>query len=602
MAKKKDFNVSTEIDALALVTKEMLSHEIEGLSYCSTICDVLSHRASLTGNVVAFVGLTGGLDKPVEITYANAYQKAVRISKAILSLTTNSDKILIIQEPGLDYISSFFGVLMAGATAIPTFPPVGSRALERIGLLIKDSGLKVILIKTCESKIVKKLQQKLANLDLFWLESEGLDSDNTDSNDNTGLPMVHPDSIALLQYTSGSTSDPKGVVITHRNLMENCKEQLLWMGGERLRIGCTWLPPYHDMGLMGGIVMPIFAGFKTYIMTPAQFVGNPLSWLAVMTRYRVTTTIVPNFALDLCLDATQPEHLEHLELSSLTELYCGSEPVRKSTTDRFCAVFGQTGFDQRALAACYGLAEATLFVCGNQSMVEPQFYLNVSTKYLSDGKVVLANPSENESVSIASCGRTFENVSVKIVDPRSKKEVPDRNVGELWIAGPNVANGYLNSQELNNQVFHLFLDGDQRCYHRTGDLGFVYNQRIFISGRLKDLIIINGKNIYPNDVEQLAAEIYSGIDPNSIAAFSIEDGKSEQLIVIAGAKRRLRMDKRTTEEVTKKLDQRITAVFGVKPGFIGIVPALQLPKTTSGKVQRRLCREMYFNDLFKFLD
>jgi len=594
--------VKTETDLLALEKDNALRHKLEDLSHCGSICDVLAQRARSTGNAVAFVCLTGGVDKPFEITYANVYQKAVHISRALLALSNNPQKVLIIQEPGLDYISSFFGVLMAGATAVPTFPPVGSRALERISQLIADSGLKIILIKSSDSKIVKNLQQKLTHLNLLWLESEGIDSVAIDANSIIDLPSVQPNSVALLQYTSGSTADPKGVIISHRNLMENCKEQLLWMGGYRVRIGCTWLPPYHDMGLMGGIVMPIFAGFKTYIMTPAQFVGNPLAWLAVITRYRVTTTIVPNFALDLCLAATEAEHLEHLELSSLTELYCGSEPIRKSTTDQFCDVFGKAGFDQRALAACYGLAEATLFVCGNQSMLEPQFYLNVSTKFVTGGKVMLADLSENESVSIASCGRTFENVSVKIVDPVSKKEVPDLTVGELWIAGPNVANGYLYKREFNNEVFNLCLDGSERCYHRTGDLGFLHDQRIFISGRLKDLIIINGKNIYPNDVEQIAAETHSGIDPNSIAAFSIESDASEKLIVIVGVRRRPKFDKCATEEVTKLLAQRITSVFGVKPAFIGLVNALHLAKTTSGKIQRRRCKEMYCNDLFKYLD
>jgi acyl-CoA synthetase (AMP-forming)/AMP-acid ligase II len=358
-------------------------------------------------------------------------------------------------------------------------------------------------------------------------------------------------------------------------LVSNCEALSRSMGHDPQRVGLSWLPPYHDMGLIGTIIMSMYDGSPLVLMSPIHFVQDPRRWLQAINDYRATVTVGPNFALDLCADAVIHEETEDLDLSTVKELFCGAEPIHARTLARFQQTMAPLGFDGRALIPCYGMAEATLFVAGKRS----------GSRY----RTAYAPEPSGTGGFVVSCGAVDNEHTARIVDTTTLTTLEDGLVGEIWVSGRSVAAGYHNRPELTREMFHARLPGEDREYLRTGDLGFIRSGELFVTGRIKDLIIVNGRNIYPHDVEAAVARA----DPSfrRAVAFSIDGNSSEELCVVAETG----IDEVTAESYSRMVEsivRCVTAEFGVRPR-VHICPRRTIPRTTSGKVRRQQARKMF---------
>jgi acyl-CoA synthetase (AMP-forming)/AMP-acid ligase II len=564
----------------------------------ATMVDVLRLQAAERPDQIAFIHLVDGEDDVREITYGDLYRQALAVAHHLSARHPAGKRVLMLFEAGIDYVAALFGVLMAGAVAVPSFPPVGTRALGRLASIAQDAQSDIILTNGRFSKLRDRV---LAMLPDTLPEDAWTDVDPLllgDKNAYTyklseaadALPQLDPQGLALLQYTSGSTSAPKGVMLTHGNLLSNCHCASRWMGGARARVGCTWLPPYHDMGLMGGILQPIYEGFPTVILSPGHFVQRPYRWLAAVSRYRVTTTIAPNFAFDLCCDTISDAELATLDLSTVEAIYCGAEPVRLRTFERFAARFAPRGFRAAAFGPCYGLAEATVFVTGKPDGAAPIF-TSVDQERLAHGAALDVPGDHPRAQTLAGCGIVAPGHDLRIVDPANGRALPDGAIGEIWVSGPNIGVGYWNQPERSLDTFHATLPGSPARYLRTGDLGFLRDGELFVTGRIKDLIIHAGRNLYPQDIEQLVQETDARIRPNGVAAFSIDTGASEQIAVVAELRRGERVTSDDLHSLRAAIVERVTLHLGAAPHVIHFAPTGAIPLTTSGKIQRYATRQ-----------
>ncbi|SHN01138.1 Acyl-CoA synthetase (AMP-forming)/AMP-acid ligase II [Pseudomonas asturiensis] len=553
----------------------------------SSIAEVLAFRAWRQPNAIAFIKLVDGECDEVSISYIELWKCSYQLASALQAYEPRGKRVLMLFEAGFDYIVSLFGVFLAGAVAVPAFPPVGTRGLERLALICGDAHPQIVLTSSrfirSEDRVNALLCSGLPKPQ--WVDLEQLVTEAP----YRPVPNIAAGQLALLQYTSGSTSAPKGVMLTHANLCSNCRSASLWMGDAKDRIGCSWLPPYHDMGLMGGILQPIHDGFLTILITPAHFVQRPLRWLEAVSRYKVAVTIAPNFAFDFCVDKITDAELATIDLSSLKAVYCGAEPIRPSTLAHFSERFATAGFNPAALGPCYGLAEATVLVSGKPHD-QAMFSTQVNRDRLASGSLVIADPDDVSALKIVSSGRVAPGLRIEIVDPASQLPVSDGQIGEIWVQGGSIGSGYWGKEELSEQVFRARLPDIEGYFMRTGDLGALYRDELFVTGRLKDLIIISGRNLYPQDMELAVERADSCIRSNGCVAFGLDDGKQEQLAIVVEIKRSEKLDEIQQEQLRQLITATLVSHFGVAPARIHLSPIGGVPLTTSGKVQRQATR------------
>jgi acyl-CoA synthetase (AMP-forming)/AMP-acid ligase II len=535
-----------------------------------TVVDVLSARS--TSRDPAYIFLADGTAaSEVRWTYADTAAHAAAFA-AWLSCrgVRGGSRVVLAVNPSLDYIAALFGIMMLGAVPVPCFPPLRSKELDRFHAIVLDCAPHAIVTDAMYDAQVDALLRRLACVDIHPLICY---VDELDTGVERVAPAAcSPDDLALIQYTSGSTGSPKGVCITHDNLMSNCEVLSRSMGPDPNRVGFSWLPPYHDMGLMGTIILSLHHGWPLVLMSPMHFMQQPRRWLEAITDYRVSITVGPNFSLEASVAALGDE-VEDLDLSTVKEFYCGAEPISADTLARFEKCAAPLGFDITALIPCYGMAEATLFVAGKRKG------LRHNTVGGPDGTVV-------------SCGEVDSEHAVRIVDPDSDSLISPGEIGEIWVRGRSVAAGYFNQDALTSKVFHARLDGDNGNYLRTGDLGFMRDNELFVTGRIKDLIIVSGRNIYPHDVEASAV----GADPSlrRAVAFSVPGEGTERLIVVAEAI----LTQISTDCHSKLADavrSSVTSEFGIGPD-VRIWPRRTIPTTTSGKVCRQEAKRLFLAD------
>ena len=401
-------------------------------------------------------------------------------------------------------------------------------------------------------------------------------------------PAIHRETVTLLQYTSGSTSRPRGVMITHGNLLHN--SSLIHRGFEAgpSSVGLSWLPPYHDMGLIGGILQPVFGGFPVTIISPYAFLQQPYCWLKTISKVRATITGGPNFAYELCLRKVTPEQRATLDLSSWKVAFNGAEPIHPATMERFSATFASCGFNPKAFYPCYGLAEATLIVSGGKALSGPKL-LHLDRKALEQDTAIPAAANAKEAKPVVGCGQTFTDQKVVIVDPESGRACPEKRVGEIWVAGPSVSSGYWNRPDETFNTFCAFrADTGEGPFLRTGDLGFFDQGELFVTGRIKDIVIINGRNLYPHDLEISAQASHPGLQSGSGAIFSVEYDGQERLVVAQEVQREaLRTE---PQQMVAAIRQAIVRDFDVQAYAIALLKPGQVPKTSSGKIRRALCK------------
>jgi acyl-CoA synthetase (AMP-forming)/AMP-acid ligase II len=550
-----------------------------------TLLDVLRFRAEVQPDATAFVHLLDGESEEQRISYAELWLRSKDLAQALIPLRPEGRRVLMMFESGIDYIVALFGIWLSDATAVPSFPPVGSRALERLGIVAANAEPDIILTSQRFTRLRDRVHAVLPGHREVphWMDMDAL------ANPAQGryvLPVIEPERIALIQYTSGSTSEPKGVLLSHSNLLSNCSSASEWMGGARPRVGCSWLPPYHDMGLMGGILQPIYEGFPTVLLSPAHFVQQPLRWLRALSNYQVSVSIAPNFAFDLCVETVRDEELANLDLSFLKEVYCGAEPVRWSTLQRFAERFACTGFTTRAFSPCYGLAEATVFVTGKPVDSAP-ISVRVDREALAAGRLMPVGRGHENALMLVSSGHAAPGHLVLIVDADTQNVLADGKVGEIWVQGGNIGSGYWRNSELTAARFQARLASLPGEFLRTGDIGARINGELFVTGRIKDLIIIAGRNLYPQDLELCVQQADPRLRANGIVAVGIDDGDQERLAIVAEIKRSVKLATSDLEALRQVITATLVATFGVAPSLVHFGPVGTVPLTTSGKPQRQ---------------
>jgi acyl-CoA synthetase (AMP-forming)/AMP-acid ligase II len=535
-----------------------------------TVVEVLYARSSSQDSAYIFLA-DGTAASESRWTYADTATRASAFAAWLSSRgVRRGSRVVLAVNPSLDYIAALFGIMTIGAVPVPCFPPLRAKELDRFQSILLDCDPHAIVIDAMYDAQVETLRRRLACVDIDPLICY---VDELDTHVDAVAPAAcSPDDLALIQYTSGSTGSPKGVCITHDNLVSNCEVLSRSMGPDPNRVGLSWLPPYHDMGLMGTIILSLYHGWPLVLMSPMHFMQQPRRWLEAITEYRVSITVGPNFSLDASVAGLDDE-IDDLDLSTVKEFYCGAEPISADTFARFEECAAPLGFDVTALIPCYGMAEATLFVAGKRKG------LRYNTVHGGDRIVV-------------SCGEVDSEHVVRIVDPDSGCLVPLGEIGEIWVRGRSVAAGYFNQDRLTSKVFHARLDGENGTYLRTGDLGFMRDDELFVTGRIKDLIIVNGRNIYPQDVE---ANVMRA-DPSlrRAVAFSVAGEGTERLIVVAEAVF-AQISTAFHTNLAEAVRSSVTSEFGVGPD-VHICPRRTIPTTTSGKVRRQEAKRLFLAD------
>jgi acyl-CoA synthetase (AMP-forming)/AMP-acid ligase II len=556
----------------------------------TSLADVCHWRGIHQADRVAYRFLHDGLNEAQNLTYGQLLDRVQGIASRFDGEPTGARAVLLFPS-GFDYIASFYACLYAGIIAVPAYPILSYSDQLRLRVILDDCQPRYILT-TCQ------LRPSL----LEWFHKEGLNACAFDiiAVDEPGSPftsvrrVMRFHEVAFLQYTSGSTGHPKGVVITHQNLLHNSALIHQKFEHDATSSVVSWLPPFHDMGLVGGILQPLFAGFCAMLMSPMSFLRRPLRWLQAISRYGASSSGGPNFAYALCIKHFRPPAMESVDLSSWRVAFNGAEPVRAQTLTLFTDLFAPYGFRHTAPYPCYGLAEATLFVTGGSAR-RACSQVSLDREQLAQGYAVHA-PDNTDTLKVVGVGQPLGS-DVRIVDPMTHVELPEGQIGEVWVSGTSVAQGYWQRPEASQETFHATLQGAPGAFMRTGDLGFVDRQDLFITGRLKDVIILNGKKYFPSDIEQSIQSLSTAFKADSGAAFSI-DAQGEQLVVVQEIER-VRDSAASAEALEHLIRAHCFTVHGIRPYDVICTAQGHLPKTTSGKIKRLQIRQDYLHGKFQ---
>ncbi|WP_431873301.1 AMP-binding protein [Amycolatopsis sacchari] len=546
-----------------------------------TVAGLLRTRAQERPRHVGYTFLADGESQELDLTYGQADARARAVAAALRDAGARpGDRALLLLPPGLDYLTAFFGCLYAGVVAVPLYPPDPfqlDRSLPRIDAVVADCAPVAALTIAPLLGFLDELTSRAPRLGaLRWLavdEAPGADE---------GPVTADGESLAMLQYTSGSTSAPKGVQVSHANLLHNSariQELFRTTPGSR---GVSWLPPYHDMGLIGGLLQPLYAGASTVLMSPLHFLENPVRWLRAISRYRVGITGGPNFAYDLCARKADPAEITTWDLSCWEVAFNGAEPIRPGTLRRFAEVFAPAGFRAEAFLRCYGLAEATLIVSGAGGVFDRPA---ATTVRVDRAGLTHGEATEPGDVELTSCGRSLPDQRIAVVDPATETECPPGHVGEIWVSGPSVARGYWRRPEATGRTFHARLGEVE--FLRTGDLGFVRDGELVVTGRLKDLIVVRGRNHYPQDLEFTAERAEPALRPGCSAAFAA----GERVVLVHELRKQA--GEADPAAVAARIRQAVAAEHGIQAHTVVLLRSGGMPKTSSGKVQRSLCRTLF---------
>ncbi|WP_430909644.1 aminotransferase class III-fold pyridoxal phosphate-dependent enzyme, partial [Maribacter sp. 2-571] len=572
-----------------------MSKQSQFQTYSKTLVSVLDSHLTRRPDQVLYRFLRNGEEESDSRTYLQLYDRSRVIAFHILENAVPGDRVLLLYPSGLEFVDAFFGCLLAGVIAVPVFPPSGKRRLERLEKIVLDCDAKLILTTSVLHTKTKDWFNNEAFSEVAWLSSDKLEAiaDKT-------FPVITPDTIAFLQYTSGSTGDPKGVVIKHSNLIHNSKLIQKSFGHTLKSKVVGWLPIYHDMGLIGNMLQPFFVGFECILMPPIAFIQKPIRWLRAISIYGATTSGGPNFAYDLCVGQIKEEDLKGLDLSSLEVAFNGSEPIRPRTVHGFSERFAPYGFRKSAMFPCYGMAETTLIVSGNRFNTPPT-ELTIDREDFLLGRATTTDSTDldTDHMSFIGNGPVLDGLKVKIVHPQTHTVCKKGVEGEIWVSGPSVTKGYWNNKDLSEEVFSAYtkyantkVNKNHGPYLRTGDMGFLHNRELFISGRLKEMFIINGANYYPQDIERTVQVSHHDLQENAGAVFSVDYNGEPRLVVVQEIKRTsLRTFK--SNALIPLICKAIMEAHELAVHSIVLVSPGRIPKTSSGKIKRVLCKRNY---------
>jgi acyl-CoA synthetase (AMP-forming)/AMP-acid ligase II/acyl carrier protein len=586
---------------------------------CRTFAELIARRALIHPDRPALTFVRDD-ETQVELSYGQLYDAASCIAAQLSPLGEPGSRGLLFFPPGAEFLKGFLGCLLAGWVPVPTCFPKAGRSIPRLESIANHCGPSALLTESATMQMVNrdKWNGCAATLPVLLTDQETTAS-TCDFSFQPLSAHANEQPLALLQYTSGSTSDPKGVMVTQDNLLANLEAirvgfSIPFCDGTSSNVESSvfWLPAFHDMGLIGGLLSPLYIGAHTVNFSPRAFLTRPLKWLKLISQHRATITGGPNFAYQLCVDRIDGAQAEELDLSSLRVAFCGAEPVCARTMEQFTSRFAHTGLSRRTLTPCYGLAESTLFVSGGRTrdVVE----LTVSRTALSSNRVkVLPNGTVDDAQRLVSCGPVATTAEVQIVDPQSLTVQPPMQIGELWLRGPSVAQGYWRDSEAADAAelqskFHAVLAGANETgprYCRSGDLGFIYQNELYVTGRLKDLIILRGRNHYPQDIESTVRSAIDGITALDAAAarseshqvsglavaFSVQGPVSEGLCVVVETPRHF--DEASFPMCVRQIRRSVIDEHEVDPRHVLLVRPGGIPITTSGKVQRTATRQAF---------
>ena len=575
-----------------------------------TLVKVVESRVARSPQKSLFTFLADGEEIRDSVTFEDLWQRAASVASQLIEQTQAGDRVLLLYEPGIDYIVTFFACLMSGRIAVPVYPPNPRRleqTLPRLLHIVADSSPAAVATSSMIRGLAEGLLTSMGVEGVAWCATD----DGEDRPAIAPVPGIDSSSVAFLQYTSGSTSKPRGVRVTHGNLLANVELIAQALRADENTVGISWLPLYHDMGLIGKVITPAAIGCSSVLMSPLDYLRRPARWLSAITRFGGTVSAAPNFAYDLCVSKVTEEELAELDLSTWDVALNGAEPVSAETLKAFAERFGPVGFAKKAFLPAYGLAESTLIVTGAMSGTHA---FTIDAKQLEKGRVVSDASSDGERRVLVSSGQVpGEGHLVRIVDPEKHTVVGDGQVGEIWVSGPSVADGYWERPDLTQQMFNARLaDDDGRVYLRTGDLGSVLGDELFVTGRRKDLMILRGRNIYPQDVEATVQRAHEAVRPGGMAVFSVDTDDGEVAIVVAELERRTRAgkagdDRRRMEtlpehevavrpevdDVAEAIRSIVASEHRIDLACVVLIKPGSVPKTSSGKIQRHECRRQF---------
>ena len=566
----------------------------------TSFVELLEWRAAVHPQNQAFGYYQPGGLADGALSYGELSAKARAIAAALQAQNLGGQRVLLVYPPGLDFICAFLGCLYAGAIAVPAYPPEPHRlehTFKRLQAILQDAGTQMILTTAEISATALGLMSKAmpeAARSLQWLATDTLGEAEAGT---WQTPALSRDSLAFLQYTSGSTGSPKGVMISHGNLLAN--EEMIRQAfphQERDEILACWVPFYHDMGLVGHLLQSLYIGGKTLIMSPIAFLKNPYDWLRLISEQRASSTGAPNFAYDLCVRKVSPAQKQTLDLSDWRLALNGAEPVSHATMERFSRYFADCGFDPATFYPSYGLAEATVFVTGSPRP-ERGSRLRVDKAALEEHRVEPPTSPQTETTLVSS-GISWPGQTLRIVDPDQHEPRPKGRIGEIWLAGPHIAQGYWNRPQETEASFGARLSDGEGPFLRTGDLGFVHQGHLYVTGRIKDLIILRGRNLYPQDIERSIEALrpqFPQIRPGCTVAFSWPEHDEEKLVAVleVDTEKTGEQSSASADALIQALIETVSEAFGAQLDGIALLPPGALPKTSSGKLMRLACKQAY---------
>lgn len=578
------------------------------------LTDLLDIRSREYPNFPIYTYLQDGEQACEPVSFSVLHEHSRAVAAFLQDNSQLQDRVMLLFPAGVEFVEAFMGCLLSKRIAVPLPPPRLSRieqTLEKMQAIAASAAPKVVLTtEEIANKAAEFFDQIPSLRDYLWVPVCKAKSNPAEKYQKQ---VVHAEDIAYLQYTSGSTSLPKGVILTHENLMNN----MLYfdLSGIHFKDSklLTWLPAFHDLGLIYGLLMPLLTVTETFLMPNAAFIQRPSRWLEAISRYKITHTMGPNFSFDFSMRSVTEEQKKSLDLSSWQYALNGAEPVRMEVMTRFAEYFKDNGFDIRVFSPSWGLAEASCIVTGSHYLGEEKpSSLSLSERRLPtevfidsisllNNKIVLLNPNDKNAISMAGSGFAIADSVVKIVNPKTCEECSADQVGEVWVANKAVSPGYWERPEQSKETFGAKINGanDGLSYMRTGDLGFLYQEELFITGRMKDVIIIRGQNHYPQDIEWVVEQSHASLRSGGSAAFSITVDNEERLSVVVEVDRRFKKER--AEEAFSAIRQAVSERFDLQVEAISFIRMGSIPKTTSGKIQRRGTKEQFLNNQLKLL-
>lgn len=578
---------------------------VQGIPY-RTLSDILRWRAENQAKRIAYTYLIDGENQELHLTYAELDEKARSLAALLQIMGMKGQRALLLFPAGLEFISAFFACLYAGVIAVPAYPPRLHRSMERINIIAEDS----------EPGVIITVASLLPRIKTMFASNGRLNSIPILNIEDTPQELVQKwqrlefdvDSLAFLQFTSGTTGIPKGVKVTHENILSN--ESIIYENFKHQEdsVIIGWLPFYHDMGLIGNILQPLYGGMRCVLMSPIAFLQKPIRWLQAITKYKGTTSGGNSLAYDLCVNKTDAEQQTGLNLSTWTLAFIGADSIQSSTLERFAAIFKPFGFQRHAFYPCYGLAEATLFVTGGP---KNHLFQSISAEpaELQKDRIVKSS-NTNEALEFITCGQISSYQKVKIIDPATSHECPENKIGEIWISGPCVAKGYWKCDEDSNRSFHNYISvTGEGPFFGTGDLGFMDRGHLYVTGRIRDIITIKGLRYYPHFIEKSIARAHPAINESACSVFSLKSSTVEQLGVVAELKRnwipescslnsedlysKTGNSKQVNyQELTNVIQQVILEEHKLESHVVALFKLGGIPRTSSGKIRRHACHDL----------